>query len=93
MAGMPGMADSSAPPMFSLRRLGYGLEMIGALGNSKQFGIYWQREQQYLGPVLTYEISRNWSAHVEPAFGLSDVSDPFVFRMGLSYSLDRLLHR
>ena len=93
MAGMSGMTDTTPPPTFSLRRLGYGVEMIGALGNTKQFGIYWQREQQYLGPVFTYAISRSWSAHVEPAFGLSDVSDPFVFRMGLSYSLDRLLHR
>ena len=93
MAGMAGMSDSSAPSMFSLRRLGYGVEMIGALGNSKQFGLYWQREQQYLGPIFTYIISRNWSARVEPAFGLSDVSDPFMFRMGLAYSLDHLLHR
>ena len=93
MDGMSGMTASSPPPLLSLRRLGYGVEMIGALGNSKHFGIYWQREQQYLGPVFTYAISRNWSAHVEPAFGLSDVSDPFVFRMGLSYSLDRLMHR
>lgn len=93
MAGMPDMRDTAAPPFLSLKRLGYGVEMIGALGNSKQFGIYWQREQQYLGPVFTYALSQNWSASMEPAFGLSDVSDPIVFRMGLAYSIDRVFHR
>lgn len=90
--GMAGM-DSSTPPLFSLRRLGYGVEMLGSLGNNKQFGFYWQREQQYLGPVCTYDVSPRWSVHVGTAFGLSDVSDPFVLRMGLAYSFDHFLHR
>ena len=90
---MVGMADSSAPPLFSMRRLGYGVEMMGSLGNAKQFGFYWQREQQYLGPVVSYAISGNWNAHIEAAFGLSNVSDPLVLRMGLAYSFDHLLHR
>ncbi|MBA3707599.1 MAG: hypothetical protein H0W83_02120 [Planctomycetes bacterium] len=68
------------------------MEMIGALGNSKQFGFYWQREQQYLGPVFTYVLSQNWSARVEPAFGLSDVSDPIVLRMRLAYSIEHVFH-
>jgi hypothetical protein len=90
---MAGMAKKTAPPVFSLQRLGYGLEMIGALGNAHQFGFHWQREQQYLGPVFSYNLSKRWTAHVEPAFGLSDVSDPFMLRMGVGYSIDHLLHR
>jgi hypothetical protein len=90
MAGMP---KEEAPPAFSLQRLGYGIEMMGALGNTHQFGFDWQRQQQYVGPVFSYVVSKHWTVHVEPAFGLSDVSDPFVLRMGVGYSIDHLLHR
>lgn len=87
------MPTKKAPPALSFQRLGYGLEMIGALGNTHQFGFDWQRQQQYVGPVLSYTASKHWTVHVEPAFGLSDVSDPFVLRMGVGYSVDHLLHR
>ena len=93
MAGMPGMAEISTPPAFSVQRLGFGLEMMGALGNNHQFGFYWQRQQQYFGPVFSYAISPQWTFHLEPTFGLSDVSDPFVLRIGLEYSMDHFLHR
>lgn len=58
------------------------LEMMGALGNTDQFGFDWHRQQHYVGPVFSYAVSKNWIIHVEPAIGLSDVSDPFVLRMG-----------
>jgi hypothetical protein len=77
MPAIPAMSKKKAPPVFSLQRLGYGLEMIGALGNTHQFGFYRQREQQYVGPVFSYNLSKHWTAHVEPTIGLSDVSDPF----------------
>ena len=93
MAGMAGMPKKDAPPTVSLQRLGYGIEMMGALGNAHQFGFDWQRQQQYVGPVFSYAVSKHWTVHVEPAFGLSDVSDPFVLRMGVGYSIDHLLHR
>ena len=90
MADMPGMKP---PPAFSFRRLGYGIEMIGALGNTDQFGLRWQRQQHYVGPVFSYALSKHWTLQLEPAFGLSDVSDPFVLRMGVGYSIDHVLHR
>jgi len=90
---MAGMTKPSAPSALSFRRLGYGLEMIGALGDTKQFGFDWPRQQQYVGPVFSYALSRKWSLHVEPAFGLSDVSDPFVLRMGVGYSIDHFAQR
>jgi hypothetical protein len=96
MAGMTGMASMtgmSDPPALSPQRLGFGLEMIGALGNNRQFGFGWTRQQQYLGPVFGYTLSRNWTARMEPAFGLSGVSDPFVLRMGVMYSIDHFAHR
>ncbi len=92
-AGMAGRVESSAPSALSFRRLGYGLEMIGALGNTDQFGFDWPRQQQYVGPVFSYALPRHWTVHAEPAFGLSDVSDPFVLRMGVGYSFDHFLHR
>ena len=83
---MAGEAQMAAPPPLSLRRLGVGLEMIGALGNAHHFGFYWHREQQYVGPVFGYQISRRWSVRLEPAFGLSAVSDPLVLRVGVGCS-------
>ena len=93
---MPGMAHvekTSSPPLLSFQRLGLGVEMIGALGNTHQFGFDWDRQQHYVGPVFSYALSRNWSFRVEPTVGLSRVSDPFVLRMGASYSIDRFAHR
>jgi hypothetical protein len=93
MAGMAGRPEKKVPPVLSLQRLGYGIEMIGALGNTHHFGFDWQRQQHYVGPVFSYSVSKQWTVHVEPAFGLSDVSDPFMLRMGVGYSIDHLLHR
>jgi hypothetical protein len=93
MTGMASTPKKNAPPLLSLQRLGYGIEMIGALGNTHHFGFDWQRQQHYVGPVFSYSVSKRWTVHVEPAFGLSGVSDPFMLRMGVGYSIDHLLHR
>ena len=82
---MEGMAGMTAPSALSISRLGYGLEMIGALGNNHRFGFHWNDQQHYLGAVLQYTISSSWSVRVEPSFGLSEVSDPFILRTGLAY--------
>ena len=60
-----------------------GLEMAGALGNDHRFGFDWNAQQRYLGAVLMYATSSRWSVRVEPAFGLSNVSDRFMLRTGL----------
>ena len=93
MAGIAGVPKKKEPSRLSLQRLGYGVEMIGALGNTHHFGFDWQRQQHYVGPVFSYSVSKRWTVHVEPAFGLSNVSDPFMLRMGVGYSIDHLLHR
>src|ERR1035437_10236619 len=82
---MEGMTDMTSPPTLSISRLGYGIEMIGALGNNHRFGFNWNSQQHYLGAVLQYTISSGWSVRVEPSFGLSDVSDPFILRTGLAF--------
>ena len=53
----------------------------------------WHRQQQYLGPVFSYAVSKHWTVDVEPALGLSRVSDPSVLPMGVGYSIDHLLRR
>ena len=93
---MSGMADTKkqpTPPVFSFKRLGLGIEMIGALGNTHKFGLDWDHQQHYAGPVFSYALSQNWSFRVESAIGLSRVSDPLVLRMGVSYSIDQFAHR
>jgi hypothetical protein len=90
------MADTgppSTPPVISPQRLGVGIEMLGALGDTNELGLHWSRQQQYAGPVFSYALSQEWSVHVESAIGLSAVSDPFVLRMGVAYSVDRIAHR
>ena len=82
---MAGMADMPLPPALSMNRLGYGLEMIGALGDNERFGFYRNEQQHYIGPVFTYALSPRWSVRVEPAFGLSNVSDRFMLRTGVAY--------
>ena len=93
MAVMPGMTASDAPPPLSLQRLGYGVEMLGALGDTNQFGFHRDSQQHYIGPVFTYAVSPRWSLTVQPAFGLSAVSDPFVLRMGVGRSIEHAGHR
>jgi len=82
---MAGMAGMTTPPAHSMSRLGYGVEMIGALGNEHRFGFDWNNQQHYLGVVITAAISPLWSVRVEPAVGLSEVSDPFMLRVGVTY--------
>jgi hypothetical protein len=88
MAGssMSGMAGTASPPPLSMSRLGYGVEMIGALGDGERFGFYRNAQQHYIGPVFMYDISPRWSVRLEPAFGLSKVSDPFMLRAGVAYT-------
>ena len=94
MKGMKGMGRKPvAPPELSFQRLGYGLEMVGGLGDTQQFGFFWRREQQYLGPVFSYSIAPDLRFRLEPTFGLSSVSDHFVLRMGLDYTINHLFGR
>lgn len=82
MPGMPGMAATPAP---SMSRFGYGVEMFGSLGDHERFGLQRSTQQHYIGPVFMVALSPHWSVRVEPAFGLSRVSDRFLFRTGVAY--------
>jgi hypothetical protein len=82
---MPGMDNMTELPMLSLSRLGYGMEIIGSMGDDQRFGLYWNDQQHYIGAILTFAISSSWSVRLEPAVGLSDVSDHFILRTVVAY--------
>ena len=82
MSGMTGMAKSPPSP---IDRPGYGVEMLGALGDGHRFGVYPDEEQHYIGPVITYDLSPRWSLRAGAACGLTTMSDPFVLRLGVAY--------
>lgn len=63
---MAGMAGMNEPPMLSMSRLGYGLEIIGALGDGRRFGFHWNDQQHYLGAVLSYAISSRCERCLHP---------------------------
>jgi hypothetical protein len=90
---MPEMPDMTPPSLLSLNRLGYGVEMIGALGDDHRFGKQWNAMQQYIGPVLMYSNSSALSVRIEPAFGLTGVSDPFMLRVGIAFMPGMSNHR
>ena len=81
MAAMSGIPASSPPPALSSQRLGYGAEMLGALGDTHEFGLHRDRQQHYVGPVFSYVVSPHFTVTMEPTFGLSTVSDPFIMRI------------
>jgi len=85
MATMDAMPDTTPPPALSLRRVGYGVELAGTLGDDQRFGFVSSAQQQYVGAVFTYDVSGRASLHLEPAIGLSHVSDPFMLRVAVSY--------
>lgn len=85
ISGMSGMGGMAKPPASPIDRLGYGVEMIGALGDGHRFGVYPKEEQHYIGPVITYDFTPRWSLRAEPSFGLTKMSDPFVLRLGVAY--------
>ncbi len=83
---MPGMAGMASSPSTFMDRIGYGVEMIGALGDGERFGLDRSEQQHYIGPVFMVDFSPRWSVRVEPAFRLSKVSDPFMLRAGVSHT-------
>ena len=64
--------------------IGAGVELYGALGDSKSFGIEPSRQEHYLGPIFMYHIDEHWMFHTQLAIGLSKASDNLV-RLNFGY--------
>lgn len=64
--------------------VGLGLEMYGALGDTKSFSLNPKRQEHYLGPIIMYHINKHWMTHAQLAIGLSKASDNLV-RVNFGY--------
>ena len=64
--------------------IGLGLEMYGALGDTKSFGLKPKRQEHYLGPIFMYHFNKHWMTHAQLAIGLSKASDNLV-RVNMGY--------
>jgi len=64
--------------------VGLGIELYGALGDTKAFGLSASRQEHYLGPILVYHISSQWMVHTQLAIGLTKASDNLV-RLNLGF--------
>lgn len=62
-----------------------GVELYGGLGTSLAFGTADTRH--YLAPVFGWQVSDHSTITASPAFGLTDASDRFLFRIGWQYEL------
>ena len=63
---------------------GVGIELYGALGDTKSFGLAPSRQEHYLGPILMYHLTSRLMMHAQLAFGLSKASDNLV-RLNFGY--------
>jgi hypothetical protein len=63
---------------------GVGMEIFGALGDTKSFGLRPARQQHYLGPILMYHVSSHLMVHAQLALGLSKASD-HLGRVNIGY--------
>lgn len=64
--------------------VGVGLELYGALGDTRSFGLVPSRQEHYLGPTFMYHIDNHWMMHTQLAIGLSRASDNLV-RLNFGY--------
>lgn len=84
-ATMPGSLHAQMDPYFTAINYPVENHSLMVMGDDERFGFHWNSQQHYVGPVFTYDFSFRWSVRLEPAVGLSNVSDPFMLRMGVAY--------
>jgi hypothetical protein len=58
--------------------VGVGLELYGALGDTRSLGLRPSRQEHYLGPILMYHFTHRLMMHAQLAIGLSETSDNLV---------------
>lgn len=64
--------------------VGFGVELFGALGDSKRFGLDPSRQEHYLGPILMYHVDAHLMVHTQLGLGLSRASDQLA-RLNVGY--------
>ncbi len=90
--GMPGCrcahcaGGEAACPCGHAGGTGVGLELYGALGDTRTFGLSPARQEHYLGPVLMRHLTSRLMMHAQLAIGLTRASDNLV-RVNFGYDL------
>lgn len=62
----------------------YGFEIIGALGDSSDFGFDLDRQEHYFQPIMGFSLGNHVMVHVAVAIGLSEASDNLI-RLAIGY--------
>jgi hypothetical protein len=62
-----------------------GAEMYGGLGSTLDFGVH--GTAHYIAPVLSWMVSDNSTLRFSPGFGLTQESNPALFRFGYTYEV------
>jgi len=62
-----------------------GAEVYGGLGSTLNFGLH--DTAHYVAPVLSWMISDNSTLRFSPAFGVTQESNPVLFRFGYTYEV------
>jgi hypothetical protein len=79
------LAASPRPCTLCRENFRVGIEFYGGLGNRHQFGF--SGTSQYVAPVLGWELPNGVTLRVSPSLGLTQNSNRFLLRIGVSYEL------
>ncbi|MBI2840626.1 MAG: hypothetical protein HYX75_20105 [Acidobacteria bacterium] len=64
-----------------------GVELIGALGDSRRLALRPRDQQHYLQPMVMFHLGKGWMLHTGAAVGLTPSSDRLLLRMALGFGL------
>lgn len=76
-------ADDARSGLFA----GYGVELLGALGDDRSLRLSPSDQQHYLQPLLLLHLGRSVMLHTGVAIGLSPASDRVLFRTAFGFEL------
>jgi hypothetical protein len=80
-----GTLASGAACRFCRENFIAGVEIYGGLGSTLGFGFY--DTAHYIAPVFAWAISDNSTLRFSPGFGLTQESNPVLFRFGYTYEV------
>jgi len=85
------LAASSHKCAFCREKFMAGVEMYGGLGDWNSFGT--RLTSHYLGPAVNWSAPNGMTLSFSPQFGLNDYSIPRLYRFGIQYEIEQVVHR
>ena len=82
------LAARATPCVFCRENFLAGVELYGGLGDLEGFGL--KATQQYVAPVVTFNIPRGPAVSFEPAFGLNANSVGALYRVKVAYEFQQI---